>query len=1107
MAKNMTFSVSLSLLTKNFQKGIRQIQNSIRGLRAQFQTLVGGLGIGLGLNELVETAKKLDKAQTTLKNVSGGLTAYGENLEFVRNLSNKYNQDLITLTQNFAKFRSAAGNAGMGLEEQRHIFESLTRAAAFFNLTADETNGVMLAIEQMVSKGRVSTEELRRQLGERLPGAMNLAAQAMSDFTGKSISTARLDKMIRNGEVLAKDLLPALATKLNELTGNFSVDTVQGQINRLKNAFTGLVETLGVGDLFKGFTKGLTNAVNYLNENFKKVRHTIDTVLATLALKAGGGKIASSWTSFFKKIEDDLDKTQTHMKVLYAEMEDMEGTHKGRKGIDFKMSSGKMTYEVAKGYQATHEEIEKARRLVREYNTELAKSDKLSSQLDNRWGTIGEKIGSTLKNIVETALLQGAYLAIAAAIGAVVSKLVHWANEQKRIKNLVKDTEKEIEKMKNSLGADDAELMALKNTKDSETGEWKAETDKQREARIKRINYLLNLQGKAALKVSDSDEKINEAIEKRLKLLEEEREYQAIRQKVAEVQDRKAKLLEDKKEKQQRANDIFEELKDPKYRDYNEELTNEGVALSTERNKLLSEIKLINKEIPQLEKIIEDYQPRLRELGYGEQERSNVLDGGTGNYGNEDITLQEEYDKIQKKFNKELAALEASYANNTITVGDYDKALKDLYFSTLESIYALDASKVNTDKWAQTILENCQQYMEIDQANDDLAKAIKKYNEEVFKVEQNLKDGLITQEEANKKFFELKEELAKTISAMGRLAEGADGLADEFISERDARKNAEANKKAGKIKDPTLGTRNSTLDYKKDKSEIAGDYAELWKKYAEDLEETIEKLNELDSTDEIKARVDELSAKLQEATANATDFEQAMTFTTIQEDVTNLRKELAEGVMNNFTGIASAADRLTQSVKSARETLEDPDTSGWEQFLALFNMLAQTLDTISSAVQLFTSLKETIDKLKQAEMAYQAVQEAGAAKTLMNAGATIVAKEGEAIGSGTAEAAKMPFPYNLIAIASIVGMIAAIFASLPKFAHGGIVNSASKHGDHNLVRVNGGEMILNSGQQASLFNMLNGKGGIGGAGGSVSFEIRGDKLQGVLNNYNKKISK
>lgn len=85
---------------------------------------------------------------------------------------------------------------------------------------------------------------------------------------------------------------------------------------------------------------------------------------------------------------------------------------------------------------------------------------------------------------------------------------------------------------------------------------------------------------------------------------------------------------------------------------------------------------------------------------------------------------------------------------------------------------------------------------------------------------------------------------------------------------------------------------------------------------------------------------------------------------------------------------------------------------------------------------------------------------------------TIAAMQAQALAAGTASGANLPFPANLAAIATIVGTIASIFASLPKFADGGIVGGGSMYGDKVLLRANAGEMLLNRRQQANLFNML-----------------------------------
>ena len=80
------------------------------------------------------------------------------------------------------------------------------------------------------------------------------------------------------------------------------------------------------------------------------------------------------------------------------------------------------------------------------------------------------------------------------------------------------------------------------------------------------------------------------------------------------------------------------------------------------------------------------------------------------------------------------------------------------------------------------------------------------------------------------------------------------------------------------------------------------------------------------------------------------------------------------------------------------------------------------------------------------------------------------------------------------------------------YANGGIIQGNSKHGDHNLIgiaRVNSGEMILNSKQQANLWKEINNPSNSVNTfnGGNVEFRIKGTELVGTLNNYSKKQSR
>ena len=128
----------------------------------------------------------------------------------------------------------------------------------------------------------------------------------------------------------------------------------------------------------------------------------------------------------------------------------------------------------------------------------------------------------------------------------------------------------------------------------------------------------------------------------------------------------------------------------------------------------------------------------------------------------------------------------------------------------------------------------------------------------------------------------------------------------------------------------------------------------------------------------------------------------------------------------------------------------------------------------------------------------------------------IGAKQAEAMASGTASAAKLPYPANLGAIASIIATVLSTFATISSVisgaehhAGGGIVGGSSFHGDRILSYLDSGEMVLNKRQQNSLFNLLDG--GLmpqrGGQRVQVTGVIRGTDLMLVQKNTSKVLRK
>lgn len=273
--------------------------------------------IGL-LKSSVETGVRLDSMKTTYAFGNGGdLKKAAEEMAYARELSNRLGLELLSTTQAYGKLMAAARGTTLEGQATRDIFKAVASAGAVMGLTADQQSGALLAISQMMSKGTVAAEELRGQLGEHLPGAFKIAAQAMR------MTEAEFNKMLENGDLAANTFLPKFAEALQKAVSDQlpnAEKSARAQLQRLENAFTefkariaqsGLLDKLaeqlerflqhlgnmadsgelqrlaqGFADAFGAVIKFLTDAA-ILAERFSGTLGTLATVLASVMV---GGK-------------------------------------------------------------------------------------------------------------------------------------------------------------------------------------------------------------------------------------------------------------------------------------------------------------------------------------------------------------------------------------------------------------------------------------------------------------------------------------------------------------------------------------------------------------------------------------------------------------------------------------------------------------------------------------------------------------------------------------------------------------------------------------------------------------------------------------------------
>ena len=210
----------------------------------------------------------------------------------------------------------------------------------------------------------------------------------------------------------------------------------------------------------------------------------------------------------------------------------------------------------------------------------------------------------------------------------------------------------------------------------------------------------------------------------------------------------------------------------------------------------------------------------------------------------------------------------------------------------------------------------------------------------------------------------------------------------------------------------------------------------------------------------------------------------------------------------DFSALTTLTVELQKSVDSMKELQKVKDSLSGFESSGINQMIS---DVIKLKDVLGSDQADAAQKLG-ASLAFvgETMQQLGAQSEAAKAGMVLAAIGQMILGFSTASAQAAeqgPWVWIAATIAGLAVMTSTI-AQLQSFSQGGIYQGSSTVGDHNLARVNAGEMILTKTQQGNLFRMLdNNTAGLGGGVGVSSVRIKGSDLYLALSNYSKIQSK
>lgn len=1099
----MNLGVILTLTKEGFDKGISQVSSQINRLRMHMIAMMaiianGGLSIADALRKIKDTTRDLESVRVALRNITDSTSEFSRRQAFLSRVAQKYGMDIMTATREYAKFSAAAKQGGMSIADQERTFEGVNRAIAAFSLSSEESGGVLNALTQMMGKGKLAAEELRIQMGEKLP----IAIAAMARANGGSVS--KLEEDMRKGTVVVKEILPKFAEELTKMTEFASFDNLETSFTKLQNRINELIKGLNLAQYMKAGADGAIKVIDSISRHIWEVVGALIGFFSRKLPIAIGGLVAKYRAAGESIVATVKARELTIRELMIRESKIRDKILSTEAALAKSRSSDRTRLER----QMANQRAALARTVS---NIEVATEEyKQARLLSIRTAGMNSTVramylfGLKMKTTITSFLSSTVYGAIAVAIGWLIGKIVDTIGKIKEARELsrkLKEYDKDIVSERDKAVAESSGVTRLKSLISLlEKREAKTSAIASAEMEVRRI---------LGLQKGEGAELIRQAKE-RLGLLEKmaKNEYH-----VNKFQELVGQIDEAERDPKIKAyKEFIERNTDGKHESVIPKEEAKGLT-STQIEERLSEIykygsknsgsplpwNITNtlftttggRKLRQERLDIDKYRLLLKERDYHEEQIDKYTTEGadttTPPADTAAMTAKESpIDKARREYKESLRKAANKLQAGAVTQEEYNKEVSAIASKLVETL----SEEMGAAAKREALYAEAREKIIGETKEREATEALNEYAKGLDVLREKHKDGAIKEDEY--------------IESVARLAET---LIDSIYSSKDATKAEKEyaislRKKAALLmidsfSAPYERKRDGSEDWKKSTTEIAGEYKEL---ASEHLTNVISEARKVGFDDEalkaIETQIKErglvdvgevkklfggvsnkITEALTKAIVNSNDRQGQFKLAEVKASVKRLDAETRKEASDSIKNVAGGADRLVRSLKSVRELIDNPDVSEWEKLIGVFNSLTQAVDTfnsISEGISKTISLMEQLSKAKQAEAA---ISKTAAASEVASSGAVTAAKTTEAASKAAAAHAGMPFVGVALAATAIAGLVALI--SRAKFANGGVVGGNSFIGDRVPIMVNSGELILNQAQQGRLLYAVANGGAIG----------------------------
>ena len=215
------------------------------------------------IGEIATYNAALERQRQALSLVIDNNGQYIKSQQFLAETSKNLAIPQDVIVRQFTSLTASVKGAGKETKDAQKVFKAIAAGIRGTGGNLEDMKSAMRATSQVFSKGKVSAEELRQQLGERLPGAFTLFAESMDK------TPAELDKALEQGKVTLDDFMKFadLLFKTYGENAEILADSPAAAGDRLETAISELKDNLGepvsaIGAMFQNMSTTIVNSIN-----------------------------------------------------------------------------------------------------------------------------------------------------------------------------------------------------------------------------------------------------------------------------------------------------------------------------------------------------------------------------------------------------------------------------------------------------------------------------------------------------------------------------------------------------------------------------------------------------------------------------------------------------------------------------------------------------------------------------------------------------------------------------------------------------------------------------------------------------------------------------